>query len=250
MVGTLRLVLVILHTYIDTQRTGFQKIISGLFLIVFFCKDPIDLSHGSRISGWLAYDPLFSFSCCFLGVVDETGGVSSGDTSGVSSGITSRVSSGVTGSKGGGSGISGVTSIGYSGGGSSGDGGVGGGGGDSSYGSGGDMSNGGGDGMDSRLHGVSSGLMDNGLVDGLVSGDNTGHGPLGVHGHILEDGLGNVVGAHDGGGLVGGNGGGDVGMSGLGHGVGEGGNLGDHLGEGVSLGGRVGKVATKSVVLN
>jgi len=31
LVGTLRLVLVILHTYIDTQRTGFQKIISGLF---------------------------------------------------------------------------------------------------------------------------------------------------------------------------------------------------------------------------
>merc|ERR1719444_690569 len=167
---------------------------------------------------------LFSFSCCSLGMLDETG----------------RVSSIVTG----------VTSICYSGGGSSGDGGVGGGGGDSSYGSGGDMSNGGGDSMDSRLHGVSSGLMDNGLVDGLVSGDNTSHGPLGVHGHILEDGLGNMVGAHDRGGLVGGNGGGDVGMSGLGNGVGEGGNLGDHLGEGVSLGGRVGKVATKSVVLN
>ncbi len=100
--------------------------------------------------------------------------------------------------------------------------------------------------MDSGLHGVSSGLMDDGLVDGGVLGDNAGHGHLGVHGHVLEDGLGHVVGAHNGGGLVGGNGGGDVGVGGLGHGVGQSGDLGGDLGEGVGLGGGVGKVAAKS----
>ena len=104
--------------------------------------------------------------------------------------------------------------------------------------------------MDSRLHGVSSGLMDDGLVDGVVLGDDAGHGHLGVHGHVLEDGLGHVVGAHNGGGLVGGNGGRDVGVGGLGHGVGQGGDLGDDLGEGVGLGGGVGKVAAKSEMKN
>jgi len=42
MVGTLRLVLVILHTYIDTQQTGFQKNDFWAFFNCFFFKDPID----------------------------------------------------------------------------------------------------------------------------------------------------------------------------------------------------------------
>jgi len=111
-------------------------------------------------------------------------------------------------------------------------------------------SNGGSNGMDSLLDGVSSGLMDNGLVDGLVSGSNSGDGDLSVYRHVLEDRLGNVVGSDNGGGLVGGNGGGDMGLGGLSDRVGQGGNLGDDLGISVCLCSRVGKVTSKSVVLN
>ena len=108
---------------------------------------------------------------------------------------------------------------------------------------------GGGDVGDS-LDGVGQGLVDNGLVDGLVGGDRAGDGDGGVDGHVLEDGLGDVVGAHNGGGLVGGNGGRDVGVGRLGDGVSQGGNLGRDGGEGVGLGGGVGKVAAQAVVLN
>ena len=109
-------------------------------------------------------------------------------------------------------------------------------------------SNGGSNGMDSLLDCVSSGLMDNGLVDGLVSGSNSGDGDLSVYRHVLEDRLGNVVGSDNGGGLVGGNGGGDMGLGGLSNGVGQGGNLGDDLGISVGLSSRVGKVTSKSTI--
>merc|ERR550519_2903670 len=70
---------------------------------------------------------------------------------------------------------------------------------------------------------------------------------LGAEGwDVLEDGLGNVVGLDDGGGL----GGGDGGVGGLSHGVGQGGDLGGDLGVGVSLGGGVGEVAAQPVVLD
>jgi hypothetical protein len=105
-------------------------------------------------------------------------------------------------------------------------------------------------GMDRLLDEVGTGLMGNGLVDGTVGGDGASHSNLGVHGHILEDGLGNVVGTDNGGGLVGGNGGGDEGMGGLSDGVGESGDLGDNLSVGVGLSGRVSKVAAKPVVLD
>jgi len=102
------------------------------------------------------------------------------------------------------------------------------------------------DGLDS----VSSGLVSDGLGDGLV-GPHWAGDLLGAEGwDVLEDWLSDVVGLDDGGGLVGGDGSWDVGVSGLGYGVGQGGDLRSHLSEGVSLSGGVGKVSTQSVVLN
>merc|ERR1719328_184605 len=100
------------------------------------------------------------------------------------------------------------------------------------------------------LDGVSSGLMNDWLADGLVGSDWSMDGLGSVGGDVLEDGLGNVVGLDNGGWLVGGNGGGDVGVGGLSHGVGQGGDLGGDLGEGMGLSGGVGKVSSKSVVLD
>jgi len=121
---------------------------------------------------------------------------------------------------------------------------------DSGDGGGVDSGDGGGGNVGDSLDGVGSGLMDNGLVDGLVGPDGAGDGDLSVDGDILEDGLGNMVGLDDGSGLVGGNGGGDVGVGGLSHGVGQGGDLGDDLSEGMSLSGGVSEVSSKSVVLD
>jgi len=108
------------------------------------------------------------------------------------------------------------------------------------------------DGVDSGvshlLDGVGPGLMDNGLVDGLVGPDGAGHGDLSVDGDVLEDGLGGVVGTDNGGGLVGGDLGGDVGVGGLSDGVGQGGDLGHDIGVGVGLSGRVGEVASQPLV--
>jgi len=108
----------------------------------------------------------------------------------------------------------------------------------------------GGNSLGDSLDGVGAGLVDNWLVDGLVSTDWSSDGLGSVGGDVLEDGLGNVVGLDNGGGLVGGNGGGDMGVGGLSHGVGQGGDLGDDLSEGMSLSGGVSEVSSKSVVLD
>jgi len=114
----------------------------------------------------------------------------------------------------------------------------------------GDSVDGGGNSLGDSLDGVGAGLVDNWLVDGLVSTDGSSDGLGSVGGDVLEDGLGDVVGLDNGGGLVGGNGGGDVGVGGLSHGVGQGGDLGDDLSEGMSLSGGVSEVSSKSVVLD
>merc|ERR1719336_3451220 len=100
------------------------------------------------------------------------------------------------------------------------------------------------------LDGVSSGLMNDWLADGLVGSDWSMDGLGSVGGDVLEDWLGNVVGLDNGGWLVGGNGGWDVGVGGLSHGVGQGGDLGGDLGKGMGLCSGVGKVSSKSVVLD
>ena len=102
------------------------------------------------------------------------------------------------------------------------------------------------DGLDS----VSSGLMSDGLGDGLV-GPHWAVDLLGAEGwDVLKDRLGNVVSLDDGSGLVGVDGGGDVGVGGLGHGVGQARDLRHHLGEGVGLGRGVCEVAAQPVVLD
>ena len=97
---------------------------------------------------------------------------------------------------------------------------------------------------------MGSGLVNNGLADGLVSG----HGSMDVLGaegwDVLEHWLSNVSGLDNRGWLVGGDGGGDVGVGGLGHGVGQARDLRHHLGEGVGLGRGVGEVAAQPVVLD
>jgi hypothetical protein len=104
--------------------------------------------------------------------------------------------------------------------------------------------------MGDSLDGVGEGLVNDGLVDGLVGGDGSGDGDGGVHGHVLEDGLGHVVGAHNRRGLVRGNGCGDVGVRRLSDGVRQRRDLGRHGGESVRLGGGVGEVAAEAVVLD
>merc|ERR1711892_81633 len=85
---------------------------------------------------------------------------------------------------------------------------------------------------------------------GSVNGSNWDMGnSVNWGGHSLGNSL-NGVGLDNWGRLVGGNWGWDVGMSGLSHGVGQGGDLGDDLSESMSLSGRVGKVASQPVVLN
>jgi len=123
----------------------------------------------------------------------------------------------------------------------------------SSIGSNGNLSNSvnwGGHSLGNSLDGVGAGFVNNWLVDSLVGTDGSADS-LGSEGRdVLEDGLGYVVGLDNWGRLVGGNWGWDVGMSGLSHRVGQGGDLGDDLSESMSLSGRVGKVASQPVVLN
>merc|ERR1712106_422653 len=108
----------------------------------------------------------------------------------------------------------------------------------------------GGHSLGNSLDGVGAGFVNNWLVDSLVGTDGSADS-LGSEGRdVLEDWLGNVVGLNNWGRLVGGNWGWDVGMSGLSHGVGQGGDLGDDLSESMSLSGRVGKVASQPVVLD
>lgn len=100
------------------------------------------------------------------------------------------------------------------------------------------------------LDGVGAGLVNEGLLDGLVGP----HGSMNLlgseSGDVLEDWLSSIVGVDDGVGLVGGNRGGDMGMGGLSHRVGQGGNLGADLSESMRLGSGVGKVSSKPVMLN
>jgi len=100
------------------------------------------------------------------------------------------------------------------------------------------------------LDGMGAGLVNQGLLDGLVGP----HGSMNLlgseSGDVLEDWLGSIVGVDDGVGLVGGNRGGDMGMGGLSHRVGQGGNLGADLSESMRLSSGVGKVSSKSVMLN
>lgn len=106
------------------------------------------------------------------------------------------------------------------------------------------------DSLADSLDGVGSGLMNNGLADGLVSSDGS-MDLLGAEGgDVLEHRLGDMGGLDNRSRLVGGNGGWDVGVDGLSHGVGQGGDLGGDLSEGVGLSSGVGKVAAQSVVLN
>jgi len=100
------------------------------------------------------------------------------------------------------------------------------------------------------LDSVGACFMDNWLVDSLVSTDWSSDGLSSIGGDVLEDGLGNVMGLDNWGGLVGGNGGRDVGVSSFSNGVGQGGDLGNDLSESMSLSSGVGKVATQSVVLD
>jgi len=111
-------------------------------------------------------------------------------------------------------------------------------------------SDGGGNGVLDLLDGVGPGLVHDRLVDGLVGPDGAGDGDRGVDRDVLEDGLGSVVGPHNGVRLEGGNLGGDVGVRGLGHRVGDGRDLGHNIGVRVSLSSRVGKVAAKTLVHN
>jgi len=113
-----------------------------------------------------------------------------------------------------------------------------------------DSVNWGSDSLGNSLDGVGAGFVNNWLVDSLVGPDGSVDGLGSIGGDVLEDWLGNVVSSDNGGGLVGGNWGRDVGVGGLSHGVGQGGDLGDDLSESMSLSGRVGKVASQSVVLD
>jgi len=108
----------------------------------------------------------------------------------------------------------------------------------------------GGNSLGNSLDSVCTGFMDNWLVDSLVGTDGSSDVLGSISRDSLEDGLGNVVGLDDRGRLVSGNWGGDVGVSGLSHGMGQGRDLGDDLCIGMSLSGGVGKVASKPVVLD
>jgi len=190
-----------------------------LYVVTFECDDVasqsicsgIDLSDDSAVSDAVSEGKTVSNTVGGNTTVDEASGVDSGDSGG-------SVDSGDSGgSVDGGNGVVGNA-----------------------------------DGVDSGvshlLDGVGPGLMDNGLVDGLVGPDGAGHGDLSVDGDVLEDGLGGVVGTDNGGGLVGGDLGGDVGVGGLSDGVGQGGDLGHDISVGVGLSGRVGEVASQPLV--
>merc|ERR1712106_236247 len=114
----------------------------------------------------------------------------------------------------------------------------------------GNTMNWGGHSLGNSLDGVGAGFVNNWLVDSLVGTDWSTDVPGSEGRNVLEDGLGNMMGLDNWGGLVGGNWGWDVGMGGLSHGVGQGGDLGDDLSVSMSLSGRVGKVASQPVVLD
>jgi len=80
----------------------------------------------------------------------------------------------------------------------------------------------GGNSLGNSLDGVGTGFVDNWLMDSLVGTDGSSDLLGSISWDSLEDGLGNVVGLDDRGRLVGGNWGGDVSMSGLSNGVGQG----------------------------
>jgi len=109
---------------------------------------------------------------------------------------------------------------------------------------------GGGESLADGLLGVSAGLVDKGLVDGLVSPDGARDLLGSESGDVLEDWLSNVGCLDNGSGLEGGDGCGDVGVGGLSHGVSQGGDLGNDLSKGMGLGCGVGEVSPESVVLN
>merc|ERR1711994_150848 len=92
------------------------------------------------------------------------------------------------------------------------------------------------DGMVGNSDGSGAHMVDR-LVDSLVGPDSAGDGDLGMHRHILEDGLGSMVGPDNRGRLEGGDLGGDVGVGGLCHRVGDGEDLGHHISVGMSLSG-------------
>merc|ERR1719499_1993668 len=73
-------------------------------------------------------------------------------------------------------------------------------------------------------------------------GNSLGDSLDGVGAGLVDNWLGD--------GLGGGKGGGDMGVGGLSHRVGQGGDLGDDLSEGMSLSGGVSEVSSKSVVLD
>lgn len=108
----------------------------------------------------------------------------------------------------------------------------------------------GGNSLGNSLDGVGTGFVDNWLMDSLVGTDGSSYLLGSISWDSLKDGLGNVVGLDDRGGLVGGNWGGDVSMSGLSNGVGQGRDLGDDLSESMSLSSGVGEVASQPVVLD
>merc|ERR1711892_1007244 len=106
------------------------------------------------------------------------------------------------------------------------------------------------DGGGNLLDGVSLGLVDEGLGDLLDGAHGSSKSLTSEGGDVLEDGLSNMGGPYNGRWLVGGNGGGDVGVGGLSHRVGDGGDLGAHLSVGMGLSSGVGKVSSQSVVLD
>jgi len=106
------------------------------------------------------------------------------------------------------------------------------------------------DSLADSLDRVGSGLVNNWLADGLVGSDWSMDGLGSKSGDVLEDWLGSIVSLDNGGWLVGGNWGRNVGVGGLSDGVGQGGDLGGDLSKGMGLSSGVGKVSSQSVVLN
>merc|ERR1719347_1630146 len=106
------------------------------------------------------------------------------------------------------------------------------------------------DGGDHLLDSVGLGLVNKGLGDVLDGPHGSSNSLTSESRDVLEEGLSNVCGLDNGGRLVGSDRCGDMGVGGLSHGVGDGGDLGAHLSKGMSLGGGVGKVAAESVVLD
>jgi len=97
---------------------------------------------------------------------------------------------------------------------------------------------------------VGSSLVDQRLVDSLVSSDWTRDLLGSERGDVLEDRLGYVMGLHNGIRLVHSDGAGNVGVGRLRHRVGQGGDLRGHRGIGVTLSSGVREIASQSVMLD